>query len=128
RFPSEARFNNDRERAKQRDGFYAAECKATSLNRKGSNKKADGGYGNRRDKAILAATTPRENWQFADHCSPPPPPFPSKHLSLSGYFVNPFSARELKLCGLLPKKTRVKRRVERLMVRELKWPIQDPTT
>lgn len=58
-FPK-ARFNNAREGAKQRDVFHAAECKATSFNRKGCNKKADGGYGNRRDKAILAMTIPKE--------------------------------------------------------------------
>lgn len=58
-FP-EARFNNAQEGAKQRDVFHAAECKATSFNRKESNKKADGSYGNRRDKEILAMTIPKE--------------------------------------------------------------------
>lgn len=56
-FP-EARFNNGQEKAKQRNVFRVAWYKETSFNRKGSNKKkkkrADGGYGNRGDKAILS--------------------------------------------------------------------------
>lgn len=96
-FP-EARFNNGQEKAKQRNVFRVAWYKETSFNRKGSNKKkkkADGGYGNRGDKAILSGNERAASLQLIarfDTLSFYLLPFPSWNFPVSDYKLQALSA------------------------------------